>query len=211
MNARPKWRRRKTARPAEIVQAAIEVFCERGFAAAKLDDIAARAGLSKGGIYLYFDGKAQLFEAVVRDGVAPNVAAALTLLERHEGAFAEVAPMLLARIANVLQNTRAASVAKLVIGESQNFPELARVWHDAVVAPGVAAMSAAIARAQARGEVRAGEPRLYAFSLLGPMVLGGIWREVVAPIGGDPLDMLALAAQHGRTLLNGMLTHEAAA
>ncbi|HLK23701.1 MAG TPA: TetR family transcriptional regulator, partial [Caulobacteraceae bacterium] len=68
-----------------------------------------------------------------------------------------------------------------------------------------------IARAQARGEVRAGEPRLYAFSLLGPMVLGGIWREVVAPIGGDPLDMLALAAQHGRTLLNGMLTNEAAA
>src|SRR5579864_7137387 len=163
MDPAPKWRRRKTARPAEIVQAAIEVFSERGFAAARLDDIAARAGLSKGGIYLYFATKAQLFEAVVREAVAPNVTAVLALVERHEGPFAEIAPAMLARMAKVLETTRVGGVAKLVIGESQNFPELARVWHDAIIAPGVAALTGAIGRAQARGEVRAGEPRLYAF------------------------------------------------
>jgi AcrR family transcriptional regulator len=201
----PKFRRRRAARPEEILQAAIEVFSERGFAAAKLDEIAARAGLSKGGIYLYFATKAQLFEAVVREAVAPNVTAALALLESHQGPFADIAPALLARIAGTVSTTRAAGVAKLVVGESQNFPELARIWHDALVAPGIAALTGAIARAQARGEVREGDPRLYAFSLLGPMVLSGLWGEVIAPIGGEPIDPAALASQHSRVLLHGML------
>jgi AcrR family transcriptional regulator len=203
----PKWRRRKTARPGEIVAAAVEVFAEKGFAAARLDDIAARAGVSKGALYLYFETKADLFEAVVREAVAPNIKAVLALLEEHPGPFAEVAPQILARIAATIASPRISGVAKLVIGESRNFPHLAKVWHDAVIGPGLGAIAGAIAAAQARREVRPGDPRLYAFSLIGPMLMSLIWREVVAPIGGEPVDVMALAAQHGPTVLEGMLAH----
>ena len=70
-SASPKWRRRADARPAEIVQAAYEVFAEKGFAAARLDEVAKRAGVSKGALYLYFETKQDIFEAVVKDAVAP--------------------------------------------------------------------------------------------------------------------------------------------
>ena len=69
----PRWRRRKTARPAEIIEAALSVFAENGFAAARLDEIARRAGVSKGALYLYFETKEDLFRAVVRAAVAPNL------------------------------------------------------------------------------------------------------------------------------------------
>jgi AcrR family transcriptional regulator len=201
----PKWRRRKTARPGEIIDAAIEVFAEKGFAAARLDDIAARAGVSKGALYLYFETKADIFEAVVREAVAPNIEAVLALVEHYDGPFADIAPMMLARMAQVIETSRMGEVAKLVIGESRNFPNLARVWHDAVIGPGLAAIGGAIARAQARGEVRPGDPRLYAFSLIGPMLMSVIWREVVTPIGGEPVELMSLAAQHGQAILRGML------
>lgn len=201
----PKWRRRKTTRPGEIIAAAIEVFAEKGFAAARLDDIAARAGVSKGALYLYFETKADIFEAVAREAVAPNISAVRALLDGHDGPFAEIAPAVLARMAQVIDSTPVGGVAKMVIGESRNFPHLAKVWHDAVIAPGIGALAGAIAKAQARGEVRPGDPRLYAFSLLGPIVLSAIWREVIAPVGGEPIDVAALALQHARTILHGML------
>ena len=75
-----RWRRRKDARPAEIVEAALEVFAERGFSAARLDDVAARAGISKGTLYLYFPSKEELFKAVVRQALLPNLARVERLL-----------------------------------------------------------------------------------------------------------------------------------
>src|ERR671910_3285090 len=75
-----RWRRRKDARPAEIVSAALEVFAERGFSAARLDDVAARAGISKGTLYLYFASKEELFKAVVREALLPNLARVERLL-----------------------------------------------------------------------------------------------------------------------------------
>src|SRR3569623_1618221 len=83
----PKWRRRKEARPAEIVQAALQVFSEKGFAGAKLDEIAARAGVSKGARYLYFETKEDLFRAVVRQAVAPNVERMRGALNAFNGPF----------------------------------------------------------------------------------------------------------------------------
>src|SRR3954470_22257672 len=84
-NDDPKWRRRKQARPGEIVDAALEVFVEKGFAAARLDDIAKQAGVSKGALYLYFETKTDLFGAVVRETVAPNIEAVAAVLETFPG------------------------------------------------------------------------------------------------------------------------------
>jgi len=93
----------------------------------------------------------------------------------------------------------------MVVGESRNFPELARVWHDEVASKAIGALAAFLEGAQKRGEVRAGDPRLYAFSLMGPMVLGALWRATLVPAGGQALDIEALAKQHAETVLEGVL------
>ncbi len=201
----PRWRRRKEARPGEIVAAALEVFAEKGFAAARLDDIAARAGVSKGALYLYFETKQDLFAAVVRDAVSPNIAAVEALAAAIDLPFAQVARMLLGRAAEMMVVSPVGPVAKMVIAESRNFPELARVWHDEVVARMLGVLTGQIERAQARGEVRPGDSRYHALSLIGPMLMGLLWREVLEPAGARPLDLRALAQQHVETVLSGLL------
>ena len=203
--AKPKRQQRAEERPREICAAALDVFAEKGFAAAKLDDIARRAGVSKGTLYLYFEDKAGLFRAVVRDTVAPNIDAVRSMVEGVELPFADVIRLFLPRFAALTGQVRVGAVAKMVIGESRNFPELAKVWHDEVVTKALGMIGGLIERAQAKGEVRAGEPRLHAFTLMGPMMMGVLWRETLQPAGGAPLDLEALAKQHAETVLAGLL------
>lgn len=200
----PRWRRRKTARPSEITAAALAVFAERGFAAARLEDIAARAGLSKAALYLYFETKTDLFREVVRERASPNLEAIETLTAGSDAPFSALIPAILQRLALAMERPELRGVVKMVIGESRNFPELAQVWHEAVVSRALGILSGAIARAQARGEARPGDPHLMAMSLAGPMLMGGLWREIIEPAGGAPLDLPALAAEHTRTALDGM-------
>lgn len=201
----PRWQRRAEDRPREICAAALEVFAEKGFAAARLDEIARRAGVSKGTLYLYFEDKEDLFRAVVRDAIAPNVAAITSAISAMDAPFADVVRMFLAGFAEREARLPIGAVAKMVIGESRNFPELARVWHDEVASKAIGGLAAFVKGAQERGEVRAGDPRLYAFSLMGPMVLGALWRTTLVPAGGEPLDLPALASQHAETVLAGLL------
>ena len=202
----PRWRRRKAARPSEIIAAALGVFAEKGFAAARLDEIAARAGVSKGALYLYFETKEDLFRAVVQEMATPNIEAVRAMTANFQGRFADLAPLILALVAKITLTSPMPAVAKMVIGESRNFPDLARVWHDQVVSKALDLLAGLIAGAQARGEVKPGDPRLYAVSLMGPMVVSFIWREVFTPIGAQPIDVEVLAAQHARTVLGGMLS-----
>lgn len=201
----PKWRRRSEARPGEIIEAALAVFAEKGFAAARLDDIAAQAGVSKGALYLYFETKQDLFRAVVRETVAPNLAAVAAFIGQSELPFERLIRLVFDRMAEVVTQGRLGAVVKMVIGESRNFPELAKVWHEDVVSRMVDALGGAVSAAQARGEVRPGDPRLYVFSLAGPLLMGVLWREVFAPIGAEPVDLKALLAQHADVALKGML------
>ena len=202
---KPKWRRRKDARPGEIVAAALEVFAEKGFAAARLEDIAARAGVSKGALYLYFETKQDLFAAVVRDAISPNLATVEAAAAAIDLPFAQVARLLLGRASDMLANTQIGGVAKMVIAESRNFPDLARVWHDEVVIRMLRVITGLIERAQSKGEVRPGEPRFHALALIGPLFMGVLWREVLEPAGAEPLDLQRLAQQHVETVLTGLL------
>jgi len=204
----PKWRRRSEARPGEIVQAALEVFAERGFAAAKLDEIAAKAGISKGALYLYFETKEDIFRAVVREAVAPNLDVVEAVLDQTTTPFPDVLRMVFLRISLMIETTRLGAVAKLVIGESRNFPELARVWHDEVVSRALAALSEALDKAQGRGEIRPGNPRLQAFSIMGPILMGVLWQETFTPIGAPALNLRDLIAQHGEAVLAGLAPRE---
>jgi AcrR family transcriptional regulator len=205
---KPKWQRRKEDRPADICAAALQVFTEKGFAGARIDEIAKRAGLSKGAVYLYFPTKEALFRAVVRDAVAPNVDAIRQSVASADLPFPDLVRMLLPRVAQLITAVPLGAVLKMVVGESRNFPELAKVWHDDVVLKAVGILSGVIEEAQTRGEVRPGDPRIHAFSIIGPMLLGVLWRETFTPIGAAEVDLPAIARQHAGTVLDGLLVAE---
>jgi AcrR family transcriptional regulator len=207
----PKWRRRKKARPGEITDAALEEFAEKGFAAAKLEDIARRAGVSKAALYLYFETKEDLFRAVARAAVASHFEAIRSSAEASDAPFADLVPKLLSRAAVMMSSGRVPAIARMVIGESRNFPDLARIWHDDVVAGVIRTVTGIVARAQARHEVAPGDPHLHAFSLIGPMVMAMLFREVFGGVATDTPDLQALAGQHARTALHGLLTPPTAA
>jgi len=200
----PKFRRRKAERPDEIIAAALEVFVEKGFAAARLEDIAARAGVSKGAIYLYFATKGDIFRAVVEQSLAPNLQTVKNVAAEGQTPFPELLKIFAATVSHLIEQQPIGGIIKVVIGESRNFPELARAWHDTLVAPALAAMAGAIAAAQARDELRPGDPRDYAISLVSPLLVGVIWRETFAPIGAAPLDIPMLAQQHVELWLRGV-------
>jgi AcrR family transcriptional regulator len=201
----PKWRRRKTDRPGEIIAAALEEFADKGFAGAKLDDIARRAGVSKGSLYLYFETKEDIFRAVARAASARNLEAIPTTAKAFEGPLSQLAPAMLTGAVQAIAASRLPAVVKMVIGESRNFPDLAKIWHDEIVSPAIDFLTETIARAQQRGEVGSGNPRLYAFSLAGPIVMAVLFREVFGVVSADLPDLEALAGQHARALLDGML------
>src|SRR5579862_507626 len=131
-----RWRRRKEARPAEILEAALASFKERGFAATRLEDVAARAGVTKGTIYLYYPSKEELFKAVVRGELLPNI-------ERLEASLSGPGPVapLLERLfttwATEFVPSPVSVLPKLVIAEAGNFPELARFYLETVVQRGL--------------------------------------------------------------------------
>ncbi len=203
----PKWRRRKDERPGEITAAAFAVFSEKGFAAARLDEIAQRAGVSKGALYLYFETKEDLFRAVVRDAVSPKIAKVRAFAEGFEGPFSELVRALLPLAATMVGTSGLGRVIKMVIGESGNFPELARHWHDEVIGPALGTLTRLVERAQAKGELKPGPARFHALSLMSPLLIGVLWRETFEPVGGQPLDLEALAKQHVENVLAGILAN----
>lgn len=209
--ASPKWRRRKAERPGDIIAAALATFAEKGFAGARMEEIARRAGISKGTLYLYFETKEDMFRAVVREVVVPNIEGVEKAVFAAGLPFAATVRMLLPRFAEMVSTVPVGAVAKMVIGESRNFPELARVWHDEVIFKAIGLIAGVVERAQAQGEIRAGDPRTHAFSIMGPMMISVLWRETFTPIGGAALDLPAIARQHAETVLGGLLTREEAA
>lgn len=201
----PKWRRRKDARPGEITAAAFQVFAEKGFAAARLDEIALKAGVSKGALYLYFETKEDLFRAVVRDAVSPKIAKVRAFAESFEGPFSELVRALLPLAAATVSSSGLGSVIKMVVGESRNFPELARYWHDEVISAALGTLTRLVEKAQAKGELKPGPARFFALSLMSPLLVGVLWKETFEPVGGEPIDLEALARQHVENVLKGIL------
>src|SRR4030095_4404100 len=128
-----KQRRAPTERPGEILDAALALFVEKGFAATRLDDVAERAGLSKAAIYLYFEDKTALFQGVVGQAVAANLGTVEAMLRAHRGPVASLLPRILDFRAGRIEDTPMASVAKVVIAESRAFPEIGRFYLKEVI------------------------------------------------------------------------------
>jgi AcrR family transcriptional regulator len=201
-------RRRKDARPSEIIEAAIAIFAERGFGAARLEDVARRAGIAKGTVFVYFPTKDDLFRAVAQTVLTSHLERLHTAAADLDRPIAEFVPMLLAQAAAVIGEGRLPAMMRLLVAESRQFPDLARVWHDEVVSKVLGMLTLAIERAQGRGEVKPGDARLYAFSIMGPMLASALFREVFRETARLP-DLGELAEQHARTILGGLLLPDA--
>src|SRR5216117_2066431 len=152
--ARPRWQRRKAARPAEIVTAALEVFVERGFAAARLEEVARRAGVTKGTVYLYFKNKEALFKAVVRETIVPVIARGEAMAQAFTGSARELVEQLVREYWRLVGETSLAGIPKLMMAEAGTFPELTRFYYDDVVTRGVRLMASVIERGIKNGEFR---------------------------------------------------------
>lgn len=193
----PRWRRRKEARPQEIVAAAMDVFAERGFAAARLEEVAARAGVSKGTLYLYFPSKDELFKAVIRAAILPNLQQAEALVAAAGGPCFPVLERLLRMVARLIATTRMAVIPRLVIAEAGNFPELAAFYHREVIRRGFGLLAALLRRGVENGEFRpvAVDPTVRL--IVAPLLMSAVWRTSFDGVDGEPpLDVTALVEIH---------------
>lgn len=197
--------RRKETRPGEIVEAAFLCFSENGFEATRIDQVARCAGISKGTIYIYFRDKEGLFRAVVKHVTSTNLKAMATAASAFDGPAEEFLPSLLLQMADNVAVSRAPTIARLILRELDRFPELGRIWFDEVASPMLTAVESVLSRAQDRGEVRQGNSRLQAFSVVGPMVVGILFSEVMERLGLEGVDLTKLADEHGDTLRHGLL------
>src|SRR5689334_14761611 len=199
-----RWQRRKDARPPEILEAALAVFAEKGFAATRLDDIAAKAGITKGTIYLYFDSKQSLFEALARQSIGAQIDQVSAHLANFPGSSAELLRFVLSTMGRFAMTSDRIVLPRLVLGEAANFPELAEFWRREVIDRGIGLMSGIIQRGIARGEFRKIDPQHAARLCVAPILIIMLWRTTFAQFDAEPYDYQGLVDAHLQTLLKGL-------
>jgi AcrR family transcriptional regulator len=199
-----KRRRRPEARPGEILAAALALFSKKGFSATRMDEVAARAGVSKGAIYLYFPDKSALLKALVQQATGGQIAQVAQLAEFRDGAVAPLIRQLIAQIAHRIETTELPSIIKLVIAESRAHPAIGKFYLDNVIRTALPILERLIQRGVTSGEFRAVNAQLTAKCLMGPMLLSVIWRSVFQPLGAEAMDIKALATQHADLFLRGL-------
>jgi AcrR family transcriptional regulator len=198
-----RWRRRKTARPAEILSAALASFAERGFAATRLDDVAARAGVTKGTLYLYFRNKEELFKAVVRQELLPAIERAEAMIRDSVAPSMVLVEQLAELFARVI-SSRLSAIPKLVLTEAGNFPDLARFYLEEVVDRGKALFRKLLERGVECGEFRPIDTESVVLCVIAPFLLAALWRHSFEPHAGRPIDIDALCRAHIDLLRRGL-------
>jgi len=199
-----RWRRRKEARPQEILDAALAVFAEKGFMAARMEDISQRAGVTKGTIYLYFESKEALFKALVRESLAPTIQGVIDRAQSYEGPSRDLLVLVLSTVGSFIRTSDRVVLPKIVIAEAGNFPELARFYREEIIDKGLGLLESIVARGIARGEFRKAEPAHVARLCIAPILVAAFWRTTFAQFDKAPYDYEGFIATHIDTLLRGI-------
>lgn len=199
-----RWQRRKTARPQEILEAAMAVFAQKGFAAARMEDIAARAGVAKGTIYLYFDTKEAVFKALVRESIGGALGRVNDTLSGFDGPSALLLHTALSTVAQLIVMTDRVVLPKIVLAEAGNFPDIVRFYRDEIIDRGLAMLGAIVQRGIDRQEFRAVTPRHAAMAAIAPLLLAAFWRNTFAQFDTEPFDYEGFIATHLDMLLRGL-------
>jgi AcrR family transcriptional regulator len=199
-----RWTRRKESRPAELLDAALDLFVERGYSATRLDDVAARAGVSKGTLYLYYESKEDLFKAVVREGLVPAIERGERLIVEHRGTTADLLRKVLYAWWETVGSTRLGGIQKLMIAESGNFPDLAHFYFEEVIARGLRMMTSAVKRGVEQGEFRCMDMEYVVRLVVAPLALFVVWRHSFSQCDGDRLEPYKYIDHHLSLLVDGL-------
>lgn len=202
-----KRERRKEARPGELLDAALSLFVEKGFAATRVEEVAARAGVSKGTLFLYFPSKEELFKAVVRETIADHFGEWNQELAQFQGSSAELLHHTMNSWWERIGMTAASGITKLVMSEAGTFPEIASFYQHEVIDPGKDLLRRVLQRGIARGEIRPLDLDSVVYSLIAPMIFLLMWKHSMTPCcpPGERPDPRAFLDTQVSLLLDGML------
>src|ERR1700761_7277297 len=191
-----RWTRRKNERPGEILDAALRVFAEKGFSAARMEDIAKAAGVTKGTIYLYFENKEQVFKSLVLELIGGVMSGVETHMSAYQGPVNELLRFVLKNIAVVMLHSDRIALPKIIIAEAGNFPALAEFWKREVIDRGMGILRKLMQRGIDSGEFRALPPDHMVRLLIAPMLLSAIWRTTFEQFEPAPFDYQAFVDTH---------------
>ena len=202
----PKRERRKEARPGELLDAALDLFVEKGFSATRVEEVAARAGVSKGTLFLYFQSKEDLFKAVVRENIANKFPTWQEEFLSFEGTSSEMLRYAMTSWWERIGKTRASGITKLVMSEAQNFPEIAAFYQEEVIQPGNAMIRRILERGIRAGEFREMDLEQAVHIIVAPIIFLMMWKHSMGACAAsakivDPEQFIHLQVD---VLLHGM-------
>lgn len=201
-----KRERRKQARPGELLDAALDLFVEKGFAATRSEEVAARAGVSKGTLFLYFPSKEELFKAVVRENISGRFGEWNEEFDHFEGSTADMVHYCMRVWWERLGATRASGITKLMMSEARNFPELAEFYQAEVIRPATDLVRRILQRGVARGEFRTMDLDYSVFCIVAPMVFLIMTKHSIGACvpQGAPIDPARYIAAQLEIMLQGL-------
>ena len=201
-----KHERRKDARPSELIAAALDLFVERGFAATKMDDIAAKAGVSKGTLYLYFDSKEALFKAVIEQGVLPLLDEGEMRLQRFEGDARTLLQEFMLRWWQLMGETRLGGIPKLMIAEAGNFPKVATYYYENVIVRGRNLIGQVLKLGMDSNEFREMDIESTIDVIMSPVLMLIVWKYSLTPCGtNNPKQYMST---YFELVMNGLIQKE---
>lgn len=204
MQRAQRWQRRKDARPAEVLDAALSEFFEKGFEAARLEDIAARAGVSKGTIYLYFHSKEDIFEALVRSVPQANLALLQQVLDDPDQPADVLLERFLQIIGTFIRDERLSRFPRLVISAAGRFPKLADMYRNNVIEPAAAQLATIIEAGVARGIFLPVHPQQAAYAAVAPLLFAAIWKTTFQRENETAFPDAGFVEQHIRMFIRGI-------
>ena len=200
-----KHERRKDARPGELLDAALTLFVEKGFAATRAEEVAKLAGVSKGTLFLYFSSKEELFKAVVRENISGRFPEWNAEFASFQGSTADLLRTCMSTWWARLGSTKASGISKLMMSEARNFPELAAFYQQEVIQPGNELICRVLQRGVDRGEFRPMDMKYGVYLVLAPMLFLSMWKHSLGTCcAGDELNPEDYIALQVETLLNGL-------
>lgn len=207
MSTPAKRTRRKDARPAELLEAALDLFVEHGYAATKVEEVAKRAGVSKGTLFLYFPSKEDLFKAVVRQKITEQIGNWSNEFDEFTGNTADMVRYAMRQWWQRIGATKLSGISRLVMNESSHFPEIAAFYQQEVIAPSNALLRRVLQRGIERGEFRSVDPDYGIYGLLAPMMVLILWKHAMAPCTdtSKPIEPEAFIDSQLEMLLSGLL------
>lgn len=195
-------RRRKAARPGEIIAAGLACFAEHGYERTRLEDVATRAGIGKSTLYLYFESKEALFRATVAAHVDSTFTEMRHLVDRHEGSAAALLQLVLTKAYERFVRSEALTLLRIIIAEGDRFPELRRFFYEAEICHGRELLERLLAHGIASGEFRAGPVSAHPRLLVAPVITAAVWRMTFDEY--EPIDLDAWLLAHVDLILDGL-------